>query len=412
MIVLCARASAATADEPPTAWREAYESSPANYEPVSRETLEKIAEAIHQPLAKLLTFLPSAPVQGTFRYQIHLVARGTQLRIRLSNELRSDPLSITAASVGVLSDGFSAQPGSLRPITFGGSGKISIAAGAPAISDPVGITVRPGADLVVSVRVANPLQLEGRGGARVAVAPDDQTLAEHLQNATEMDARPLVTGVMVEAPARSKVVVALGDSITDGNRGTPNALHGWPEEFALRLAKRRTGGTYTVANAGIAGNRLLQGGWGDAALARLDRDVFRIGGLSHLIVLEGINDIGMSGKTVFGDNPDVTATDLISAYRQIIARAHARGVKVGMATLTPFVGANYATPAKEQIRAAVNRWIRESREPDFVLDFARVLADSTSPQTLRKEYDSGDHLHPSDAGHRAMGDSIDLSLFP
>ena len=201
-------------------------------------------------------------------------------------------------------------------------------------------------------------------------------------------------------------------SITDGNRGEIGALHGWPEQLARRLAAARKG-RYTVVNAGIGGNRLLAPGWGDAGLARLDRDALRIEGISHLILLEGTNDIGMSGKGPFGDNPELSADELIRGYRQVIARAHARGVKVILGTLTPAGGSpSHSSPAKDAIREAVNRWIRTAGEADGYIDFDKVTGDPAAPGTLRNDYDFGDRLHPSDAGYMAMANGIDLSLFP
>jgi lysophospholipase L1-like esterase len=329
----------------------------------------------------------------------------------LTNEEGAGFLGISAASIGLAAgSGFSARVGSLKALTFGGVRAIDIPPGAPVVSDPVALAVVPGSELDVSILPSHAIQLEPRGGSGVAVGAGDQTLTSELQGMRQMTARPIVTGIAVIAPARTKVVAALGDSITDGNRLVPGQLHGWPEELARRLTKRASN-TYTVVNAGIGGNRVLQPGWGPAALARLDRDVLRIDGLSHLIVLEGINDIGMAGNTLFGVSPAVTADELIAAYRQIIARAHARNVKVGFATLTPFDGSFYASDEKERIRATVNRWIRASGEPDFVIGFDNIMADPKAPRRLRKDYDSGDHLHPSDVGYRAMGDAIDLSVF-
>ena len=160
------------------------------------------------------------------------------------------------------------------------------------------------------------------------------------------------------------------------------------------------------------GNRLLTPGWGPAALARLDRDALRIDGISHLILLEGINDIGMSGASPWGNNPVLSPAQLIAAYQQIIARAHARGVKVFIGTLTPNAGSiSHSSPDKDAIRAAVNVWIRTAREADGVIDFDAMLRDPAATDRFLAAYDSGDHLHPSEAGYIAMGNGIDLGLF-
>jgi len=233
-----------------------------------------------------------------------------------------------------------------------------------------------------------------------------------LDHSMLMKGRPLVSGVQVLADPTPRVIVTMGDSITDGNRAQLGVLHGWPERLAQRLAKRRGGRSYSVVNAGIGGNRLLTGGWGAAGLARLDRDVLRIEGVSHLILLEGINDINMSGRSPMGTNPGISAEELITGYRQVIARAHARGIKVYIGTLTPPPSDEFFTSAKVAVRNAVNRWIRTSGEPDGVIDFDAMVRDPAVPTRFKVEFDSGDHLHPSNRGYAAMGDGIDLRLFP
>jgi lysophospholipase L1-like esterase len=281
------------------------------------------------------------------------------------------------------------------------------------LSDPVDLIFAPGTDVLVSIDVPEQIEIRAATGSLMAVAPTGQSLQEKLEGANQMLSRPLVTGVMVETRPVPAVIVAMGDSITDGNRPSLGALHAWPEQLARRLAARRTGGHYAVVNAGMGGNRLLAPGAGLSGLARLDRDVLRIEGLSHLILLEGTNDIGASGKALMGDNPPISASDLIMGYRQVIARAHARGVKVILGTLTPVVGSiTHVSPEKEPLRQSVNQWIRTSGEPDGVIDFDKIVRNPAAPETFLQQYDSGDHLHPSEAGHKAMGDGIDLSMFP
>nr|WP_246426146.1 SGNH/GDSL hydrolase family protein [Sphingomonas kyeonggiensis] len=217
---------------------------------------------------------------------------------------------------------------------------------------------------------------------------------------------------MVRGANPPRVIVALGDSITDGNRPALGQLHGWPERLQQRIAASPKRPALAVINAGIGGNRVLSTSWGKAALARFDRDVARIRGVSHVILFEGINDIGNGGSsTMFGTNPPLDVNDLIAGYRQIIARAHAANIKAVMGTLTPFQGATSYSEAREVQRQAVNRWIRTSGEPDAVIDFDKAVRDPAVPLKLRPDYDSGDHIHPSEAGYRAMGDSIDLALF-
>jgi len=402
--------TAATAQ--PT-WRDAFQSSPATYEAPSEVFIKFASEHWHVPPEQLLSDLTPQPITGTVRYQVTVLAEGSQIRLRLSNEEGAAPLRLKAVSVGLARSAFVAQPGSLRHVTFnGGSSSVSIPARTPIISDPVEMRVKVGTELLVSTALASPLMNEGRGGAGFLLAAGDQTSNVALDQAMPMKGRPLLTGLSILSKAAPNVIVTFGDSITDGNRNGPSGLHGWPERLARRLLMRKSGRKYNVVNAGIAGNRLLAAGWGAAGLARLDRDALRIGGISHLILLEGINDINFSGQSPFGVNPEITAEELISGYRQVIARAHARGVKVYIGTLTPNPPSEFTTSAKVAMRDAVNRWIRHSGEPDGVIDFDATVRDPAAPTRFKAEFDSGDHLHPSDRGYAAMGDGIDLRLFP
>lgn len=393
-------------------WRDAFQSSPATYEAPTEELLQTAARQLNLPVKAVKGgFMPS-PVEGTIRYRITVTGAGNQVRIRFSNEEGRSPLILASASIGQAADKFAARPGSLRRVTFGGAAGITIPAGAPAVSDPIDLPVTSGMELIVSAALGSPFMNETRGSAGFEVAPGDQAMNAVLSGAKSASGRPLISGVEVRSDKATRVIVALGDSITDGNRAVPGALHGWPEQFAQRLGADKKAGTFTVVNAGIGGNRMLAPGWGASALARLDRDALRIDGISHLILLEGINDIGMSGAGAFGNNPEVSAAQLIAAYRQIIARAHARGVKVMIGTLTPNAGSTaHSSPQKDATRAAVNAWIRTAGEADGVIDFDAMVRDPAAPDRFLPAYDSGDHLHPSEAGYRTMGDGIDLSLF-
>ncbi len=394
-------------------WREGFQSSPATYEPASEVFLKFAAEHWHLSSDKLLLQLNPQPVDGTVRYCLTVQVAGEKVRIRLSNEEGKAPLRLAAASVGLAGEGFAAQAGSLHALTFGGAAGVTIPPGAPILSDPVSLRVKAGTELVVSVALGSTLMNEARGGAGFVLGAGDQAMKVALDQPIAMTGRPLVTGVSVLSEAAPHVIVALGDSITDGNREKPGALHGWPEVLARRLAARKGGQRYTVVNAGIAGNRVLAPAWGAASLARLDRDALRIEGISHLVLLEGINDINFSGHSLFGNNPEISADDLITGYRQIIERAHGRGVKVYLGTLTPNpFDPSSSTPAKTAMREAVNRWIRTSAQADAVIDFEAMVRDPAKPTQFRPEFDSGDHLHPSDRGHQAMGEGIDLALFP
>jgi lysophospholipase L1-like esterase len=407
--VACA-STAAHDGNPLGAWREAYQSSPADYDFVIPANFTPPKELKISP-EMLERMKPRPPITGTLRSRFAVAVAGSQIRVRVSNEENDKPLRITTGSVGLAAGDFDAQPGSIKPLTFGGQRDIVIPAGAPALSDPVQMAVSVGKELVVSLYTPSGLAVKPFGGALLSVADGDQTSNEKLSGSGSIIGRPLVSGVSVLTPTPVRIIVAFGDSITDGNRAKLGELRSWPEELEHRLAARNGGPTLAVIDAGIGGNRVIMGGWGKAAVARFDRDVTRIGGVSHVVVLEGINDIGNAGQSLFGTSPPLETADLIAGYRQLIARAHARGIKLIMGTLLPFSGAMYFSPAKEQQRAAVNRWIRTSGEPDGVIDFDAITRDPAEPARMRADYDSGDHLHPGEAGYRAMGDAIDLKLF-
>ena len=209
------------------------------------------------------------------------------------------------------------------------------------------------------------------------------------------------------------VVATLGDSITDGTASTPHSYNAWPDHFAARVAADNI----AVVNHGIAGNQVLRDGAGISALARFDRDVLSTPGVTHVVVLEGINDIGTGGFNfpgISGPLPaERTAADLIAGYRQLIARARVNSLRIYGATLTPFEGtfAGYYTPAKDQVRLEVNEWIRSSGEFDAVIDFEAAIRDEINPRVMRAEYDSGDKLHPGDGGYKRMAEAIDAALF-
>jgi lysophospholipase L1-like esterase len=350
---------------------------------------------------------PGDLVNLTVRQVVRVTAGGRQLRLRFSNEGGVDPLvfgSVHVATAGV--DG-AIVPGSDHVVSFGGKQGVIIPAGAPVLSDPVDLATKALEKLYISIHLPGPLPARAPRSLfqYVAGEPGDFTSSAELPKARLMRVPSLLTLVEVQPTKPTNVIVALGDSITEGATSTANAFRSWPDRLAERLAERN----WAVVNAGIGGNRLLRYGTGPNALARLDRDVLSVPGVKVIILLEGINDIGR-GFTLAGNAEPVTLEALQEADLQIVARAHEHGLKVIGATLTPYQGAAYASPAGESVREGLNNWIKTSGVFDGVIDFAPAVADPDNPLTFAKPYNDRDHLHPNDAGYKAMADAIDLSL--
>ena len=347
----------------------------------------------------------------TLRMVVHTSVGGDRVRVRLSNAFGSQPLVITATHVGTRSAGAELVVGSDRAVTFSGRSAVTIPPGALAVSDAVKLAVPTLSDLAVSIFLsanAGPATTHNVRGISY-VAEGDATASE--SPGPYMQVLPVwvfLTGVEVSASKHiDEAIVAFGDSITDGDGSTPDSNSRWPDVLARRLISHHF--RISTLNEGIAGNCILHDCTGPNALARFDRDVLSQAEVRFVIVLEGINDIGTSSTL-----GDLTADDIIAGLTQLVRRAHARGLKIFGATLTPFEGTtipNYFSPQGEMKREAVNEFVRNSRTFDAVIDFDRVVRDPSHPTQLLPEYDSGDHLHPNDAGYKAMGGAIDLSLF-
>lgn len=354
---------------------------------------------------------PSPIVRGTLRYRLPLSRAGSRVILRLTNEANKQPLSVGAVTVGIADTGVNARPGTLKKVTFGGQSALTIAGGAPALSDPVDLSNSAEA-VIVSLYLPNDTEF-ALGQMRmqaVSLAGRDATLLPVIEGASPTMARTPVSAILVAGAPNSHTIVAFGDSITDGGfSGTPD-VRGWPGHLSRRLLQSSGGARIAVANQGIAGNRILSDVIGSSALSRFDRDVLSLPNVSHVILLEGINDIGFARLP---DNsspgPAVTSDALIAGFRQLIARAHQQGIKMVGGTLLPFQGAMYYSEAGEQTRQAVNTWIRSGGEFDAVVDFDRALRDPAEPKKLAAAYDSGDHLHPSDAGFKAMAMAFTLN---
>jgi lysophospholipase L1-like esterase len=359
---------------------------------------------------------PASLTSETVRIVVRTTAGGSRARIRVSNFEGKTPLVVGAAHIALRQSGAALQPGTDRPLTFGGQTSISIPPGALALSDAAALDVPPQADLAVSVFFPGPVPAEMTAhrhcAEESAVVNGDATGSTALEAPASTEFVPFVVGVDVWAPRSLGAIVALGDSITDGGSRR------WPAVLAARL--RAAGRDFGVLNEGISGNRLLRDGtdgraaFGISALARLERDVLSQPGVRHVILYEGINDIGHPGTAGLESEAPVTTSELVAGMRQVIARCHELGMRVYGATLTPFEGTEYPgyySADKDAVRRAVNEWIRSGSEFDGVFDFDRALQDPTHPSRLRPEYDSGDHLHPNDAGEKALGDAVDVGLF-
>ena len=360
---------------------------------------------------------PASFSNQTIRQIVHLSLGGSTVRLRLSNEFGRVPLRIGELRVAHQLAAASTVPGSDRPVTVGGQTSFTIPAGAPLLSDPVDIHLPALSNLVVSMYLPDTVTTSTFHSLGVQTSyvttPGNYTAAVSPPVAATPTSGFFLSGLSVKAAKRSAAIVTLGDSITDGFASTVDTNRRWPNVLAARLQARPQFDHLAVANQGISGNRTLHDLFGPNALARFDRDVGATAGAKWVILLEGINNIGLPGA--FGlPGEHVSAADIINGHRQLIARARERGLKIYGATLTPFEGTifpGYFTAAGEVKRQAVNAWIRRSGEFDAVIDFDRVIRDPAVPTRMLPAYDSGDHLHPNDAGYRAMAHAIDLSLF-
>lgn len=344
---------------------------------------------------------PAGPdsVEGqTLRQIISVSAGGSAVRLRLSNLYGAAPLRIGAISL-------STADGAPLPVTFDGSRAVSIPAGAPRLSDPVPVPTKPGDSLTVSVFYPEQTTLPHHRG-RMIVQDGDMTASPLPIDAPRLRMGGPVTGIEVRTDAPIDVIVAFGDSITEGVSASPSGTGGWPERLAERM--RAAGRPLSVVNGGIGGNRLLHRGSSASGLERLDSDALAVPGARCIILLEGINDLGRPARAEYVHEA-ITAEDLISGYRQVIARAHAAGLKTVIATLPPFEGFSYFSEVGEAVRQATNAWIRTSGEPDGVIDFDAAIRDPGDARSLLQAYDSGDGLHPSDEGYQAMADVIPLT---
>lgn len=348
----------------------------------------------------------------TLRLIVHSSVGGSSLRLRLSNTHGTQPLVIGEAAVAIHAEGSSIRSGSSASVSFGGESSITIAKGATVLSDAISFDVPELSNLAVS------LYLPQNSGFLTAHALSNQTnysseagnhvAARDLPVSAESPAWNFLTAIDVINDESLSAIATVGDSITDGWGSTISANQRWPDHFARRLFADSSVDKYAIVNAGISGNRVTTQAsplFGENLQARFERDVLAMSGVTHMVLMEGINDIGMSAMT----GTPVAAPEIIAGYKQVIARAHARGIKVIGATLTPYEGAAYYSDAGEIERQAVNAFIR-SGAFDGVIDFEKAVQDPSMPSRILPSF-TEDNLHPNDAGYQAMAEIIDLSLF-
>ncbi len=358
---------------------------------------------------------------STVRQTIHVSVGGEHIRLRFSNAFGGTDLPITSASVALPLNGQAGvsaiKPGTSRPVTFDGRSAVDIPVGAQAVSDPLSFRLLPESNLSVTIYLAT-----GQASNNITSHPGSRTTSyfvngnhvtdPDLPAATHVDHWYFLSGLETWSGSNTAGVAVLGDSLTDGRGSTTNMNDRWPDQLLRRLQAHRQTTDVAVLNEAAGGNRVLHDGLGPNALARLDRDVLAQSGIVWLIVFEGVNDIGTADATEAAQKQ--VAADLLAAYDQIVARAHAKGIRVYGATITPFGGnTDYDDPQglREAARQTVNDWIRTSHRFDAVIDFDRVARDPQSQRQLLPAFDVGDHLHLNPAGYRALADAVPSGLF-
>ena len=364
----------------------------------------------------LPTNIPASLSNRTIRQIARVSIGGRRVRIVLSNEYGAQPLMIGAAHIAIAGTNADIVAGSDRMLTFNGRGTVTIPPGAPAMSDPVELDIAALGSVSISLFLPEKASLttfHWDGLQTAYVAPGNQAASSKFEPQARFNARVFLTNILIDASPDTRAIAAFGDSITDGNGSTPDANRRWPDFLARRMAKHRL----AVLNAGISGGRLLKDAMGVNALARFDRDVLSRPGIASVILLIGINDISWPGSAFAPYDEVPSADDMVAGYRQLIARAHARNVRVVGATLTPFEGALQGTPLegyynekKEVLRQAINHWVRTSGEFDSVADFDTMVRDPAHARRFLPVFDSGDHLHPGDEGNEALANSIELRM--
>lgn len=355
--------------------------------------------------------LPPPPglTSNTLRQVVHVSLGGKKLRVHFSNAFGNGALTMAAVRLALSAGSSAVKSESEKSLTFDGNESVTIPAGETVVSDPIDFNLAPHSNVAMTIYFGDtPANVTGHPGSRATsfLQAGNAVSAADLPSAARTQHWYILTGIDVLGEASDAAVVTLGDSITDGRGSEPDKNNRWPDDLANRLQDNSSTRSIAVLNEGIGGNCVVHGGLGSTAVSRFDRDALGQDSVRWLIVLEGVNDIGGSR----GTNSPVAA-DLIAAYEKFIDKAHAKNIRVYGATITPFGGSQYASPAHEVARQAVNDWIRNSGKFDAVIDFDAALRDPQNPSHLLPVADSSDHLHPSVKGYQMMADTIDLKLF-
>ncbi len=348
---------------------------------------------------------------NTLRQVVCVSLGGENLRVRFSNEFSTHPVIMKAVHIAVSTGNSAIDSATDVAIKFAGKEEITIKPGTSILSDPLRFSMKPRTNLAITIYFGNTSpDVTGHPGSRTTsyILPGNEVSAVEFPDAVTTDHWYIIQGIDVIAPEPAAAVVVIGNSITDGRGSGTNKQNRWPDELAKRLLKNPDTKHVAVLNQGIGGNCILRQCLGPSALSRFERDVIKRSRVRWLIIFEGINDIGQSRGT---EGASQVVDDLIAAYQKMIDSAHAEGIRVYGATLLPFGGSFYDSPDHEKTRAKVNKWIRTSGRFDAVIDLDVALQDPENPLHLLPEADTGDHLHPSETGHRMMAEAVDLSLF-
>ncbi|HTC45192.1 MAG TPA: SGNH/GDSL hydrolase family protein [Steroidobacteraceae bacterium] len=388
--------------------------------PAYAEWVASWSASPHAPLGSEGPFAAAAYDNVTISQILRISEGGERLRVRFSNRYGTAPLSIGAARLVRIDDAGKEIAGSSRTLSFGGEPGAVIPRGAPFSSDAVRLAVPSLSRLKVEIylpKPTGPCTCHLTGDDELAVSPPGNFIGKPFVPVSKAQFRAFLSVVEVDAPQALGTIVAFGDSITDGVGASAGMNHRWPDILADRL--QAAGQQWAVANAAISGNRILSPGMGDSALARFDDDVLSLPNVKYIIIFEGVNDIGNrfgnrgpNQPNIPGlDQPDISVEQMIAGYKQLIDRAHEKGIKVIGSPIGPYKGAAYWTEEGEAAREKINDWIVKGRAFDGVVRLDSAFADPADPRQMREGYHFGDHLHGNDAGLKAVGDSIDLTLF-